>query len=522
MPKLPRPRRSVKRGVKNVRNAVASIIDMTNRFSFSVPLVATLAAILVWPFGALAQSSSSPAIIESLKTGDVEAVINLVAEGADVNAIQGDGATALHWAVHLNDLDTTSLLIEAGADVNAANQLGATSLWLAALNGSDALVGRLLESGANPNASLKMGETPLMVAARSGNAESVELLLEHGADVNTIESERGQTALMWAVAQQHANVVRVLIENDANLHARSEVWYQLENTAGNTNPSGNFRMAHGGSTPLLFVARNGDVETARVLVNAGANVQDIDASGTSVLVLAAHSGHGELGIFLLERGADPNAAEAGYTALHAAVLRSEVELVVALLDHGADINTRIEHGTPSRRFSADYSIDARLIGMDALWMAAKYGEVEILRTLVEHGADPFFVSTRGVTTLQVAMGNSSAALDDRRDRIGNAVRNPQAEEQRTLELARILIDLGVDINAADQRGNTALHHAVLKDFLSVVELLVANGANVNAANQSEQTPLLLAATEQRIPGTNGLRGTRPEVAELLRQSGATE
>ena len=126
------------------------------------------------------------------------------------------------------------------------------------------------------------------------------LLLEQGANVNTAEDERGQTALMWAVAQRHADIVALLIENNADLHARTEVWYQLENTAGNTNPNGNFRMAHGGSTPLLFAARNGDIDTARVLVKAGADVQDTEASGASALVIAAHSGHESLAIYLLQ------------------------------------------------------------------------------------------------------------------------------------------------------------------------------------------------------------------------------
>lgn len=447
-------------------------------------------------------------------------VHSLVAADVDVNQTQGDGATALHWAAHRNDLVAAILLIDAGADVNAVNELGASALWLAAINGDATMVARLLEAGANPNSALKMGETPLLTAARSGDPRSVELLLQHGAEVNATEDERGQTALMWAVAQQHADVVQVLIDRGADIQLRTEVWYQLENTAGNTNPSGNFKMAHGGSTALLFAARSGDIETASVLIKAGADVQDSAASGASALVIAAHSGHGPLAIFLLEQGADPNAAEAGYTALHAAVLRGEVELVEALLDHGANLSASVEHGTAGRRFSADFSIRAQLIGMNALWLAAKYGEVEILRSLIQRGADPLFVSSTGVTTLQVAMGNSGSNLDHRRDRIGNAPLNYAENERTTLALAELLVELGVDVNAADNRGQTALHHAVLKDFVSVVEYLLASGADINAQNQREQTPLLLAATEQTIPGTNGLRGTRPEVAELLRSLGA--
>ena len=219
-------------------------------------------------------------------------------------------------------------------------------------------------------------------------------------------------------------------------------------------------MAHGGSTPLLFGARNGDVETTQVLLNAGADVNDVAASGTSALVIAAHSGHGPLGIFLLEQGADPGAAGAGYTALHAAVLRGQVELVEALLEHGADANTVVEHGTPARRFSADYSIRDQLSGTNAFWLAAKYGEVEIFRTLAEHGADPFVVNQRGISALQAAIGMPGSSLESRRDRIGNSPLDPAEEERRSLKLARVLIDLGIDVNAADQRGNTALHDAV--------------------------------------------------------------
>jgi ankyrin repeat protein len=493
-------------------------LDATARL-VAMLTAATLAAVLAWPLAAHAQSA--PSIIEALKAGDVETVRTLIAGGADVNAPQADGATALHWAAHRNDLDAATLLIEAGADVKAANGLGATPLWLAAINGGAPMVERLLEAGADPNASLKMGETPLMTAARSGSLQTAERLLDHGADVNASEHERGQTALMWAVAQQHAGVARLLIEKGADLHARTTVWYQQENTAGNTNPSGNFRMAHGGSTPLLFAARHGDVETTRVLVEAGADVQDAEASGAGALVISAHSGHGQFGIYLLEHGADPNAAGAGYTALHAAVLRSQVELVEALLEHGADPNTVVEHGTPGRRFSADYSIRDQLVGTHAFWLAAKYGEVEILRTLAEHGADPFVVAESGMSALQAAIGVPSSGLENRRDRIpGIPPPDPADEERRSLEMARILVDLGVDVNAADDRGNTPLHDAVLKDFASVVEFLVARGTDVNAVNQRDQTPLMLAETTQAIPGSNGLRGSRPEVAELLRRLGA--
>ena len=461
-------------------------------------------------------------LIAAARAEDLSQVQQLLGEGAEVDERQGDGATALHWAAHRNNLELAQLLIEAGADVNAANELGATPIWLAASNGSVELLEVLLDARANPNASLQMGETPLMSAARSGDLESVALLIERGADVNASEQEKSQTALMWAVAQGHADVVQLLIDNSANLNARSSVWYQLENTAGNTNPSGNFRMAHGGSSPIMFAARVGDIETAQVLLEAGADINDTAASGVSALTQAAHSGHEELALFLLDQGADPNANKAGYTALHAAVLRSQVRLVEELLEQDAVFDTVVEHGTPGRRFSADYSIRSQLIGRDAFWMAAKYGEVEILKILLAVGADPFATDDNGVTSLQLAMGNSGSSLDWRRDRIGNDEPDHADEERRTLELAKILIDEGVDVNAKDSRGRTAIHHAVLKDFPTVVEYLAMHGADIALPNDRELTPLQLAETVQGIPGTNGLRGTRPEVAAVLRRLGAVE
>ena len=488
----------------------------------TAPCAAALAvAVLAW--SVLVQAQSAPALIEAVKAGDLESVRTLIADGADIDARQGDGATALQWAAHRNDPDLADLLIDAGAAVDAANALGATALWLAAMNGSAPVVGRLLEAGAAANVALTMGETPLMTAARSGSLEVVELLLEHGADVNAAEHERGQTALMWAAAQQQADVARILIAHGADLHARTTVWHQLENTAGNTNPSGNFRMAHGGSTPLVFVARHGDVDTARVLVDAGADVNDIAAAGTSALAIAAHSGHAPLAIYLLEQGADASASEAGYTPLHAAVLRGEVRLVSALLEHGADPGAVVEHGTPGRRFSADYSIRHQLIGANAFWLAAKYGELEILRTLSEHGASPLVTpDSNGTSALQAAMGVPSISQENRRNRVGAPVLDPADEERLSLDLARTVLDLGAAVNAADLRGNTALHDAVRRGFHSVVELLAERGADVNVTNERDQTPLTLAETPLPVAGTNGLRATRPEIAALLRRLGAND
>ena len=467
-----------------------------------------------------AQETGAAALINAIRNGDRGQVDTLLSTRVDVNGREGDGATALHWATHRNDLETVKDLIDAGADASASNTLGATPLWLAATNGSVEVLELLLNAGANPNAALKMGETPLMSAARSGDHASVRLLIEHGADVNRAEFERGQTALMWAAAQQHADVVQLLVSNNADLEARTKVWHQLENTAGNTNPIGNFKMAHGGSTPLLFAARAGDVETARALVEGGANPNDLAAAGTSALVIAAHSGHGALATYLLRQGADPNASDAGYTALHAATLRSQVDLVNSLLEYGADVNALVEHGSPGRRFSSDYSIRYQTIGANAFWLAAKYGEPQIARILARHGADPSVTPSDGTSSLKAAIGLPRGSEDRRNRGLGSTEIDRETQERLTLDVTSIVLDLGVNVDQADQTGTTPLHDAVRVGFPSVVELLVSRGANVNVTNDRGDTPLSLAESVQSVPGTNGLRATRPEIATLLRDLGA--
>ena len=492
----------------------------TVRAGLAAPWGVVLAAVAV--VAAASPASATDDVIAAARAGDVAAVRALVADGADVDARQGDGATALHWAAHRGDLTLAEALLAAGADVDAANALDATPLWLASQNGDALLVARLLAAGADANVSLKMGETPLMSAARSGDVDTVRLLLAAGADVNPAERERGQTALMWAAAQGHAEIARVLAAAGADLHARSRVWRQLENTAGNTNPIGNFRMAHGGSTALLFVARNGDFDTARALLEAGADANDTAAAGTSALVIAAHSGHGALAALLLERGADPNAAGAGYSALHAAVLREQEALVDVLLAYGADPNLRVVRGTPGRRFSADYSIRHQAIGANAFWLAAKYGELGSLRTLAEHGADPFMIPANGVSSLQAAIGAAAISQENRRNRVGVAVTEEVDQQQLTLALVRVVHGMGVDVNTADARGNTPLHDAVRNGFLPVVEFLARQGADAQARNDRGQTALTLAETALPVPGTNGRRATRPEIAALLRSYGVGE
>ena len=467
--------------------------------------------------GTAAFADSGVALIDAVRSGSIERIRAVLKSGADVNASQGDGARALHWAAHRNDLTAADLLIRAGAAVDAANDLGATPLWLASVNGNAGMVARLIEAGASPNAALASGETPLMAAARSGSVEAVERLIAKGADVNARERVRGQTALMWAAEQRHARVARTLIASGADVHSSSSVWRQLENTAGNANAAGDFEMAHGGSTPLLFAARQGDVDTATVLLDAGAKVDDRDAAGTSALVIAGHSDHTALSLLLLSRGADPNAAGAGYTALHAAVLRGNLELVKALLAKGADPNALVTHGTPGRRLSSDYSLRYQMIGANAFWLAARFGEPAIMRALADAGASAFTVPKDGTTALKAAMGFVTGLTENRQGRYG-VLTDRGAEERATLEAAQIVVAMGVDVNAVDPAGNTALHDAARQRFGTVIEFLISHGADPNIRNKRKQTVLgaVMAESSETAVG----EADRQRTIALLRQLGS--
>lgn len=500
-----------------------------------------ISAILLTAAGAAIGADAS--LIEMARYQDAEAVRVLLDDGADPDTRQTDGATALHWAAFRQNIEIMTLLIEAGADVNAVNRLGASPLFVAAKGGHAGMISRLLEAGADPDIALPMGETPVMTAARSGAAEGVRHLAEAGANVNASERSRGQAALMWAAAQGHVGVARVLVDAGAELEARSTVRPRLmfaEASNGGAFDQGITEQL-GGYTPLLFATRNGHGGVARLLIEAGAEIDGAAGNGASPLVVAVHSGHFALARRLLELGADPNAIGAGYNALHAAVLRGDLDTVNALLEHGADPDVRLQRPTPVQRASEDWALKAPLVSATPYWLAASYREPEIMRALARARADPLLTTSEfyrrprdresriSPPAPEVVGGFASpvqAAIRGASDRgryyvIANE--DPVGEERLALEAIIVAAEHGVDLNHADFTGATALHDAAARNLVTVVRELAERGADVNALNGRGLTPLDIAEAPERLAVLN-LESNAPipeeTTSEVLREFGA--
>lgn len=481
----------------------------------------------------LGASGADRQLLEAAKHDDAVAVRALLTKGVDVNARTGDGATALHWAAYRNNHELAALLVRAGAAVNTSNDLGVTPLWVAATTRSTAAMELLLNAGADPNIVPPTGETPLMIASRTGNVGGVQRLLARGANVNAKEATRGQTALMWAVADRHPDVVRALIEGGADLHARtltSRRYMLLCCAEYNLDVrSGAAWIEHGGFTPLLFAARQGELESARHLLNAGANVNDRAADGTSALALAALSGQRTLAALLMEHGADLDAADAGFTALHAAVVRRDLTLAKALVARGANLNARLTKATPARRMHSDYAFEKALIGATPFMLAAKEGEAEFMRALAAAGADVTVGLADGSTPLMVAAEGRQGSKNSPSLTIVAGQEVNRRPERHALDAVKVVLELGGQVNAANQAGDTALHIGALKRFGTVIRWLAEHGAKLDATNAEGNTPMAVA-----LRPLAGPRGTLvasqgiividegPEIAGLLRQLGARD
>ena len=469
-------------------------------------------------------------LIDAVKVRDTGAVQRLLERSVDVDVAEADGATALHWAAYLDDLDTVRLLLDAGADAEVANTHGVVPLSLACTNANAEMVNVLLASGADAKAAVRTGETVLMSCARTGNAEAVAALLDHGAEVNGTESDEDQTALMWAVAQRHPAVVQVLLEGGADVHKRSRVRrFVISRRLQSNLRYGELGRRYGtdaeetdlgGYTALLFAARQGAVDSARLLLRAGANVNDTAPDGRRALLVAAHSGHRKLVEFLLAEGANPNASAAGYTALHAAVLQDDLGMLDALLAAGARPDAQVTEATRVTRNGQVLMIGEHLLGATPFALAAKFAEADMMRELLTAGADGVLPLRNGWTPLMLASGASwRYGVWDRRERTLHrdfAFQAEHADEEGTLGAVQVALDAGGDVNAVDETGSTALHYVADKGFPRVVELLVEHGAGVNVANYRGQTPLAVV-----MRGRGNIEAA-PATEALLRALGAEE
>ena len=507
----------------------------------------------------LTDDSGSISLLAAVRGGRIETVREALASGAHVNTESPDGTTPLIEAAGTRRGDIVELLLESGAAVDTVNRYGMTALHLAARSADARAVTALLSAGADPSIALPEGETVLMAAAKSGNPEVVAALLDaetttgggdygggaivlNAVDTNAKENWYGQTALMLAAAGNHTEAMQILIDAGAELDAES-----ARIDAPEIEPDrrqGGFvyaRIPEGRLTALHFAARQGHVEAAQTLINAGANLDAQDNYGTTPVVMAVLNGHLGIAATLLEAGADPNVQDRyGRTPLFTAtdlntmdvnprptpVITGDygpVDIVRLALEHGAEVDLPLtKEGLPAWLAQGAGHNPMLFEGATAFFRAAMSADLEIMNMLLEAGADPHamtgeqpcrgpapdqceellsYLGPPGLVTPFMAAAGVGWRLGVSRGRESDAV-----------EALQLLLDLGADINQAGQRGNTALHGAAERHAPAIIEFLVANGADLHAQNEKGWTPLDIAQGQPdfRIPENQ-------EVAALLRR-----
>lgn len=436
-------------------------------------------------------------------------------------------STPLQDAVRSNDLVSVQKLLRSGANPNTANRYGVTPLSLAADNANPEMIAALLKAGADPSATLPGGQTLVMSAARTGNADAVKLLLDRGVDPNAKENTNGETALMWAASENHPDAVKMLVAHGAKLNERSA---DLKYKTDRFGLEGVVTILPKGSwTPLMVAAREGATEATQALAEAGADLNLTDPDGTSAMVIAIINAHYDTAAMLVKKGADPEVADtAGMAALFAATDMntlseiygrprqktvnkvSALDLMKILLDAGAKPNTKLKATTLQRVHTpGDRNVG---VGATPLMRAARNGDAAGMRLLLSRGADPALAQPGGVTALMLAAGLGRGL---------GVFADEYATDAQMLEAVKILLEQHVNVNAANDAGQTALHFAALS-MDSVVELLVKNGANIDAVDRQGRTPMDMARGKGG-PGRAGAVATpRLTTIELLHKLGSRQ
>jgi ankyrin repeat protein len=464
--------------------------------------------------GARVWAAGDTRLAEAAMRRDVAAVRKLLDEKVDVNAPGPDGTPALHWLVRVDDFENARRLVRAGADASKPNRYGVTPMQLACANGNAEMIALLLEAGADPNVVDKQGETALMSAARVGSVDSVKTLLDHGAKIDTRDPVFQQTTVMIAVRENHPAVVKLLIERGAQVNAQTRTgdapqWILPNSVPGFGHGIGIVRgglpdrgsrfLIPGAMTPLLYAARDGRIESAKILLAAGAEIDHADANGVTPLLMAITNNHVDMARYLIDQGANVRAVDwYGRTPLWAAVeLRNmdvdsstfengvdrvpAFELIKVLLDKGVDVNARTKEVTPIRRQMLHVTGDLSWVdftGQTPFLRAALAADLEVMRLLLARGADPKISAYAGTTALMAAAG-VNWVVDQTSDE-GPAAR---------LEAVKMCYDLGLNVNDANSMGVTAVMGAANRGSDDIIQFLVSKGAKLDARDKEGRTPL---------------------------------
>jgi ankyrin repeat protein len=473
--------------------------------------VASRALWLILVFIAVPGQAAGPVpdLVAAVKAGDTAAVGALIARKSDVNVTDVDGTSALHWAVRAGDWAMADRLIRAGARINAVNRYGVTPLSLAARNGRDDVIDLLLESNASvktAESTLPEGQTLLMLAARTGKVDAVKRLIAAGSDLNARETRTGTTAVVWAASGNHADALRALAEAGADLNVLSKVTNYPHTQNGvllsgleeGVSYVGQTVLPRGGWSAVMYAAREGATDAVRALADAGANLDLTDPEGTSALIIAIVNGHWEAASALVDKGADINLADIkGMTPLYAAidmhtlgdtfgrpyppapVIEASVGMIELLLAKGADPNSRLKGPVLKRVYDAG---DSRLgEGATPLMRAARKCDVEVMQLLLVSGADPKLTQKSGNTPLMLAAGAVSSNGDE----------TQRISEEQAVAAIKIGIAAGIDVNATNAVGDTAMHTAATTagGLHTVIRFLVESGARLDMKNTGGRTPL---------------------------------